>query len=286
VNPTMANAQVQSAASGPASLLPKLPDWKATEAVRTYSPDSLFEYIDGAAEAYLGFDFRELAVGEYARAGSKATVTAEVYDMGSNLNAFGIYAAERYPESRFLPIGVQGYYEEGTLNFLSGRYYVKLLAFEAGDKAEEDLTLFARSMVSAVKDGGSFPARLAAFPAEGRIPNSERFLLHNVLGLKFLSNGYGAGYRSGGREFDAYLIDCASEADAETSLKALAGHFGGAGKTVAAVTGGFHAKDPYLKNVYAIQAGSALCLVTRVEDGQDAMAEKFLAEMVGALEKH
>ena len=275
----------QSTTSGPAALMPKLPGWAPAEAVRTFSPESLFEYIDGAAEAYIGYDFRELAVGEFARTATKTTVTAEIYDMGAPLNAFGSYGAERYPESRFLPIGVQGYYEEGTLNFLAGRYYVKLLAFEAGDKGEEVLTAFARAIVSGIKDVGSFPARLAAFPAEGRIANGERFLLHSVLGLKFLSNGYTANYRTGDRAFDAYLIDCPSEADAVSALKQLASHFGGQGKTVNPTAAGFRAQDPYLKSVHAVRAGNVICLLTKLESGQDAFADGFLASMAAAVPK-
>jgi len=275
----------QAAVSGPGALMPKITEWKPTEDVRRFSTESLFEYIDGAAEAYLGYDFRELAVGEFARTGTKTTVTVEIYDMGTNLNAFGIYAAERYPESRFLPIGVQGYYEEGMLNFLAGRTYVKLLCFEGGEKAEEILTQFARTIASGIKDVGGFPARLSAFPAAGLIANSERFLRRSVLGLKFLNNGYTASYRTGGREFEAYLIDCPSEAEAVSAAKALTDYFAGAGKTVTPTSGGFHAQDPYLKNVYAVKSGAVLCLVTKLESGQESLANKFLAAMTGALEK-
>ena len=278
-------ADLQSAASGSAALMPKLPGWTPTEDTRRFSTESLFEYIDGAAEAYIGYDFRELAVGEFARTGTKTTVTAEIYDMGAGLDAFGIYGAERYPESRFLPIGVQGYYEEGTLNFFAGRYYVKLLAFEAGEKAEEILTLFARTIAAGVKDAGGFPARLAAFPVEGRVANSERFLLHSVLGLKFLNNGYTANYRTPVREFDAYLIDCPSEAEAASAMKQLAAHFGGPGKTVAQTAAGFRAVDPYLKNVHAVRAGNVICLMTKLASGQDAFADGFLASMVAAVSR-
>jgi hypothetical protein len=276
---------LQSAAPGPAALMPKLPDWKPTEETRRFSTESLFEYIDGAAEAYIGYGFRELAVGEFARTGTKTTVTAEIYDMGSGLNAFGIYGAERYPESRFLPIGVQGYYEEGTLNFLAGRYYVKLFCFEGGEKAEEILTLFARAIAAGVGGAGGFPARLSAFPSEGRVANSERFLRQSVMGLKFLNNGYVANYRTDGREFDAYLIDCTSETEAASAMKQLSAHFGGSGKTISPTAGGFRARDPYLKNVHAVRTGAVLCLVTRLENGQDAFADGFLASMSAAVSK-
>jgi len=50
--------------------------------------------------------------------------------MGDDKNGFGIYSLERYPDSHFISIGTQGYLEQGTLIFLAGRYYAKLMSFE------------------------------------------------------------------------------------------------------------------------------------------------------------
>ena len=45
------------------SLLPEPSGWILTETPPTYVPGTLFEYIDGAAENYLSYGFRELVVG-------------------------------------------------------------------------------------------------------------------------------------------------------------------------------------------------------------------------------
>jgi hypothetical protein len=66
--------------------------WTRTEAPRSFFPESLFEYIDGAAESYLSYDFRELLVVDLEKKGTEATLTLEIYDMGSPVNAFGILA--------------------------------------------------------------------------------------------------------------------------------------------------------------------------------------------------
>jgi len=49
---------------------------------RTFRPDNLFEYINGAAEAYLSYDFKGLIVADFGADASKATLTVEIYDMG------------------------------------------------------------------------------------------------------------------------------------------------------------------------------------------------------------
>src|ERR1039457_3038690 len=100
-----------------ARLAALLPNGKA--AVRFYSAD-LYQYMDGGADIYLKYGLVALAHREYQGAG--AEMTADVFDMGGPLQAFGIYSAERSPEYHFIPIGAEGYSSESTLNFLQGRY--------------------------------------------------------------------------------------------------------------------------------------------------------------------
>jgi hypothetical protein len=262
------------------ALLPPSTEWKATEPARTYDPTSLFEYIDGAAEAYIGYDFRALLVGDFQHASSKATLTVEIYDMGAALNAFGIYGAERYPESRFLPVGVQGYFEEGTLNFLAGRYYVKLMAFEAGDRAEALLKAYAAGVAARIKEPGAFPPVLRAFAGEGLVPNSEKYVARSFLGFKFLNGGYSATFKSGGQEFEAFVVEARTPEEAAGLLKQLAERLGA---SLAPGGGGVRAKDAYLKNVFAAASGRRLCGVIKIKDGGEAVGAKALDRLVKAV---
>ena len=59
-------------------------------------------------------------------------LTADIFDMGSAENAFGMYSSERSPKYDFIPMGTEGYRNEGIINFLQDRYYVKLAAFGSG----------------------------------------------------------------------------------------------------------------------------------------------------------
>ena len=137
--PGSAASQTRPASPELAALVPQLAAWTLSEAPRSYFPDNLFEYIDGAAESYLSYDFRELLVADLEKKGTDATLTLEIYDMGLPLNAFGIFAAERYPENKVVALGDLGYLEGEALNFLSGRFYVKMLAFGLGEATESTL---------------------------------------------------------------------------------------------------------------------------------------------------
>ncbi|MCK7485355.1 MAG: hypothetical protein MZU97_07190 [Bacillus subtilis] len=104
---------------------PAIPGWRLTGPPIVYTPDNLWDFIDGAAESYLAYSFVDLQVGEYVSPESVA-VRVELYRHADPDNAFGIYATERAPGYSFLKVGAQGYEAEGILNFLTGRYYVKL----------------------------------------------------------------------------------------------------------------------------------------------------------------
>jgi hypothetical protein len=269
--------------AGPELLLPQLAGWVRDGNFQEYIPESLFEYIDGAAESYLSYDFQHLTVGQYKKNGASPALTVEVYDMGSPLNAFGIYSAERYPESRFLPIGVQGYVEEGALNFLAGRFYVKLMCYDGGPGAEEVLLGAARLVADRISGQGGFPSVLAAFPRQNLVANSEKFILKNFLGRGFLEAGYTAQYRLAAEEFECFIIEAGAADRAAGMLQQFLSRAGVAAGNSPAAQPVFTWKDRYLKNVFVARSGGTLFGLIRVPDGREELANTCLAEMADAL---
>ena len=270
---------------GPAKLVPKVPGWTLVEPPRAYIPATLFEYIDGAAESYLSYGFEKLAVADYKSDGGPATLTAEIYDMAGGLNAFGIYSSERYPESRYLEIGAQGYYEEGTLNFFVGRYYVKLMCFDCPE-AESGLTMFARDIEKRHgPDRGGLPAALSLFPKEGLAANSEKYVRHNVLGYGFLHDGYLAGYRPPDQEFDLFLIVADNEAEAGKMLTQYLAAQAKNGSPAEKSGPGYHIKDRYAQNVFLASRGRYLAGAMKLKPGGEAAGVKALEALLSALGK-
>jgi hypothetical protein len=199
------------------ALLPAMSGWTKDGEPQVYTPETLFEYIDGAADAYLSFDFEELAVLSY-NGENKRSVTVEIYRHRDLPSAFGIYTQERPQNGNFIDIGTEGYYDTGILDFFQGPYYVKLTGFRLGEDDKDVLTAVARDIAKRVGAAPGFPKALACFPEEGRLAHSERYFARDVLGHGFLHSAYAADYETTGGVLRLYLFEGKDEADARRML--------------------------------------------------------------------
>jgi hypothetical protein len=263
------------------SLLPEVESWKFTEAAKSYVPQTLFEYIDGAAEIYLAYDFKELVVGQYKRENKNQSLTVEIYDMGNEKNAFGIYSAERFTDNKFISIGNQGYLEDGSLNLIVGKYYAKLLCFDRGEESAEILKLFSQKVAERVKDKGHLPHLLGFFPKEGLVPNSEKFILRDFLGYNFLHDGYTASYQLKELDFDCFLAEGKNEEDAQ---KMLVEYLKTRNKAeIQEIAKGYRLKDRYYHNIYLARVKNYLCGVMKIKDGLEEIGERYFGMLVEGL---
>ncbi|HEX2694350.1 MAG TPA: DUF6599 family protein, partial [Acidobacteriota bacterium] len=286
--PTARGAEgVPQRAGDPAllAMIPKIDGWTATEKARSYFPDTLYEYIDGAAESYIGYDFKELAVAEFAKSGTQASLTLEIYDMGNDLNAFGIYSAERFPDNKTMDIGTHGYIEGEVLNFIAGTDYVKLLCFNGGDMTASILETFARTVAAAAGTKGVIPALFSVFPKEGLVPNSEKYIRRNFMGFDFLGNGYLVSYKADGAEFEGFVIEPDKGQDTAALMKRLLDFFAGDGQAVEPLPSGHHVRNRYAQNLYLGIAGDRLCGINRVADGAEPRGAAWFERLFEAVKK-
>lgn len=178
------------------SPFPEIPGWSLKHPPVTYTPDNLWDFINGAAESFIAYSFRDLKVGEYANADSVA-VRAEIYRHADADHAFGIYSTERAPDYSFKKVGAQGYQQEGVLNFLTGPYYVKLSTHQCGSGAEAGLRTVAGHIDAYLGAGSDFPPGVHRLPAQGRQQNTEGFVAREFLGYGFLHHAFTARYERG-----------------------------------------------------------------------------------------
>lgn len=197
---------------------PDLPGWKLSGEIETFSPETLFDYIDGGADAFLRYDFEELTVAQYEN-GRGGSLTIEIYCHRTPSHAFGIYSLERPPDPKLVQIGDQGYAEKDLLNFIAGPYYLKLSTFNVASESETVLTLAARPLAEAFGGRTSLPPPLSFFPPEGKRMNSEAFIARNFLGYPFLHSAYTTEYEAGGKVFKLFLIQGGDEKECKLMIE-------------------------------------------------------------------
>jgi hypothetical protein len=229
-------------------IFPEIPGFQKKGAAEIFEPDNLFEYIDGAADVYLSYDFQELGTLSYENA-KKQSITVDIYRHSNSDNGFGIYSQEKPTDGNFIPIGTQGYYEEGNLIFFKDRYYVKLSGFDLQGQDRQILEKTASLIDKKLEGKPVFPLPLACFPEKGKIKNSERFILRNFLGHAFLHSAFVCDYRIVNQQFQIFIIQAASQKDVQAILDDYAGFMEKKGSAFQAdSTGGYRFQDPYYRS--------------------------------------
>jgi hypothetical protein len=221
---------------------PVMAGWKQSGDIQIYSRANLYDYIDGAADLYLKYDFQELKVADYQN-DQKASVTIEVYRHKTPVQAFGIYSQERLGNANYLEVGAQGYSEKGVLNFLAGDHYVKMNSVDAGPDDQAVLLAFAKKLVENLGGKGSLPSILSAFPPEGEKKNSEKFISREFLGYSFFHSGFTADYELSGKKFKLFVIEGIDQKDCRNMIQEYLKHTGNLQTKVE--EGRFQLKDPY-----------------------------------------
>jgi hypothetical protein len=197
---------------------PEVTGWKQSGEIQTFSPKTLFEYINGDADLYLMYDLQELKSAEYVNE-KKASVIVDVYRHKTPTYAFGIYSQERLSNANIIDIGAQGYIEKNVLNFVSGPYYVKLNSYNTGAGDEEILLNFAKKVSENLGEKGRLPSILSSFPQEGKKNNSEKFISINFLGYAFLHSAFTADYELSGKKFKLFVIEGADGNDCREMIQ-------------------------------------------------------------------
>ena len=121
--------------------------------VTWYTPDNLYDYIDGQAEEFLDAGFIGLAHGEYKAKGAtgEAYVEVDLYRMTS-AKATKAVMEPPPPDGRMeLAPGVQAYRAETLCEFAAGPYYVRITARLDAEGQADMVDALARSIANRIK---------------------------------------------------------------------------------------------------------------------------------------
>jgi len=159
------------------SLPNRIQEWKALGEDVYYDRATLFDYMNGGAEVYLAFDFREVFVRRFRR-GEDEELSLDIYDMGSPAEAFGVFSCDREDEEA--GIGQGSEYGFGLLRFWKGRHFVSIMAGAEGEDVDRAVLELGRAVDRILEEEGPEPEILKMLPQTGLRPDRTSFFHSNV----------------------------------------------------------------------------------------------------------
>lgn len=183
----------------------EIPGWRKDGERLSYLPENLWEYINGAAEGFLAYDFEMVAAQDYLSTNNRS-LKVEIYQHASPLMAFGIYSQFRGPGLTYYKIGNEGFGDDYSLQFWRGPFYVKINVFEKQEALTMSMMEFAKHISAKIQSGGSFPRELSCFPKKGLVDKSVMYITEGVLGREKFPPAFVAEYKFGKEEGKLFLF--------------------------------------------------------------------------------
>jgi hypothetical protein len=182
------------------------------EKFSVFSPPETFDHmtlsdkIDGKAELYLPAGFKSLFA-QRLKPLDSPDIWYEVfiYDMGTMLNAFSVYSAQRRDNSEPESIAEFAYSAENALFWVHGPFYAEIIASELSNNTREHLLNLAASFNSQHPISVEPIQEIGFFPEENLVQHSITFIPANAFGFEGLDRVFAARYRLDDKELTAFI---------------------------------------------------------------------------------
>ena len=265
---------VQSAEQAMDKLLPApacAEGWVMDGRVTLYDKDSLFDRINGESELYFPYGFEKLAYARYeSRKDPKIALDADVYAMGSLLDAFGMFANYRRKNSTGAAIGADGTISSSQMLFYQDRYLVRLQVTGATTIGQDVLLACGKAIAQNLPQSTARPKELDAFLVPAVVKKSERYIASSLLGYDFFRRGLIADAVLGSDEAQVFLVLEKSTDAARAAFDQYQAYLKTGGNNVRVTESSgrmsLEAVDPLYGAVVVQQTGRFLAGAVRVKD--------------------
>jgi hypothetical protein len=206
-------APVSTAAAENSAMHPILPaggcaeGWVMDDKPALFTEETLFDHINGEAELYFPYGFDALATARYVKKDAPGSeVMADVYRMGSLLDAFGIWSNYRKADAPACNLGDDCVLSSSQMLFYQGRYFVRLQATGTPAPGQDVFLACGRALSRNLPSGKGRPGELEIFHLPGVVPKTERYLPQSVLGYPFFRRGVTAEANLNGERAQVFVV--------------------------------------------------------------------------------
>ncbi|MBS3819101.1 hypothetical protein KGY73_06310 [bacterium] len=149
----------------------KVGQWHKKGELQEYKGEDLYLYINGGAEIYHEYGFKQVVVQEYSNEKGNA-ISVEVFEMEDSPSAFGIYTFKTTAQGKKLDLGNRCLLEDYYLNFWKGRFIGTLTGFDEEKATVEGLEILAREIADKLQNSGEVPEMVRWLPEKNMNPLS------------------------------------------------------------------------------------------------------------------
>jgi hypothetical protein len=172
--------------SGQGSVFPEVEGWMQSGEVSIYNADNLWEYINGAADLFIDYGVESCRTADLFS--GDISVTVDLYDMGTPLNAFGVFNLESSGRGEAFPNAVEAVvFAPYQALLVKGSLYVKVDVF-GGELNSSIGSELLEAIANELPGQTTYPAVFDLLPSESKIAGSEGYQARGFLGLTELNN--------------------------------------------------------------------------------------------------
>jgi len=199
-NPALSSAAAPQSSAGDAAMESFLPvqisGLSRLASAKGYTKENLYELIDGHADYYISAGFNGLAMADYGMSGRGAkdsVLEIYIYDMAKPIQAFSVLNDEAGGKIHGTSTEVFRNENLQSVSFSSGRYYVRILAYDKDvpvDAVQKQIKL-----AIGIADE-EFP-EFARLPSLGEVIKT-RFVRESYMGISGLNDVIERQYKTAG----------------------------------------------------------------------------------------
>ena len=195
--------------------------WRRDGLPQEYVGEDLFTYINGGAEIYHEYGFKQVIVQDFLNQ-NKKSISLEIYEMSNPEAAYGMFTFKNNPGGEELALGDEARLADYYMNFWKGNFLVTLIGFDENQETIKGLKKIARAVEAKIKFSGRKPSLVSLLPKKDLLVqsikyfkgnlglyNSYPFFSRNVFGL---NSGIKGDYREG---YSFYIIMYKNEKESQ-----------------------------------------------------------------------
>lgn len=176
----LSGANEKTAPMKPIDLIPnikKLKKWSEIGQLELYIGRELIDYINGGAELYFAYNFKEVCIKKYSN-GLGSTLTVEIYEMDNSENAYGIYSFDT--DGDHPDVGHEATYAHGLLKCWKDRFFIRVYSASEDKNIKNEVFDFAKKIAQKIKNKGTKPEILLKIPTNYIISGSLHYFHKNI----------------------------------------------------------------------------------------------------------